>query len=102
MSDLEETLDRLESRCTRFNKGSKKYKEGVNSLAQAQQSFAEFLEEFCGSGDEESMMLGMLLPFNSDFSMHTPYHVPCSRSAYVQHLIMLLSSSVRLYTLLLN
>lgn len=60
VSDLEETLERLESRCSRFVKGSRKYKEGVNSLAQAQMSFADFLEEFCGGGDEESMMLGML------------------------------------------
>lgn len=60
MSDLEETLDRLENRCNRFVKGSKKYKEGVNTMAQAQLSFADFLEEFCGGTDEESMILGTL------------------------------------------
>ena len=62
VSDLEETLDRLESRCGRFVKGSKKYKEGVNTLSQSQLSFADFLEEFCGGPDEESMMLGVLVP----------------------------------------
>ena len=60
VSDLEETLDRLENRCSRFVKGSKKYKEGVNTLSQSQLSFADFLEEFCGGTDEESMMLGRL------------------------------------------
>jgi len=41
-------------------KGSKKYKEGINVLSQSQTSFADFLEEFCGGTDEESMMLGVL------------------------------------------
>lgn len=39
-------------------KGSKRYKEGINTLSQSQASFADFLEEFCGGTDEESMMLG--------------------------------------------
>jgi len=57
---LDDTLDRLENRCNRFVKGSKKYKEGINVLSQSQTSFADFLEEFCGGTDEESMMLGVL------------------------------------------
>ncbi len=57
---MDDTLDRLENRCNRFVKGSKKYKEGINVLSQSQTSFADFLEEFCGGTDEESMMLGVL------------------------------------------
>lgn len=58
VSELDDTLERLENRCNRFVKGSKKYKEGINVLSQSQTSFADFLEEFCGGTDEESMMLG--------------------------------------------
>ncbi|DBB01590.1 TPA: hypothetical protein ACH3X1_000238 [Trebouxia sp. C0004] len=58
VSELDDTLDRLENRCNRFVKGSKKYKEGISVLSQSQTSFADFLEEFCGGTDEESMMLG--------------------------------------------
>ena len=58
VSELDETLERLDIRCNRFIKGSKKYKEGINVLSQSQTSFADFLEEFCGGTDEESMMLG--------------------------------------------
>ncbi len=57
---MDDTLERLENRCNRFIKGSKKYKEGINVLSQSQTSFADFLEEFCGGTDEESMMLGVL------------------------------------------
>ena len=58
VSGLDETLERLDNRCNRFIKGSKKYKEGINGLSQSQTSFADFLEEFCGGTDEESMLLG--------------------------------------------
>ena len=58
VSELDETMDRLESRCNRFVKGSKFYKEGISSLSTSQTQFADFLEEFCGGTDEESMMLG--------------------------------------------
>lgn len=58
VSELDETMDRLESRCNRFVKGSKLYKEGISSLSTSQTQFADFLEEFCGGTDEESMMLG--------------------------------------------
>ncbi|KAA6429276.1 MAG: hypothetical protein FRX49_00672 [Trebouxia sp. A1-2] len=58
VSELDDALERLENRCNRFVKGSKKYKEGINVLSQSQTSFADFLEEFCGGTDEESMMLG--------------------------------------------
>ncbi|KAL3136510.1 hypothetical protein ABBQ38_005760 [Trebouxia sp. C0009 RCD-2024] len=58
MSGLDETLERLDIRCNRFMKGSNRYKEGINTLSQSQASFADFLEEFCGGTDEESMMLG--------------------------------------------
>ena len=42
-------------------KGSKKYQEGVRLFAESQAAFAEYLEEFCGGPDEESMLLGMSL-----------------------------------------
>ena len=58
LSELDETLERLDIRCNRFMKGSKRYKEGINLLSQSQNSFADFLEEFCGGTDEESMILG--------------------------------------------
>ena len=58
LSGLDETLERLDIRCNRFMKGSNRYKEGINTLSQSQASFADFLEEFCGGTDEESMMLG--------------------------------------------
>ena len=58
LSELDETLERLDIRCSRFLRGSKRYKEGINTLSQSQTSFADFLEEFCGGTDEESMMLG--------------------------------------------
>ena len=58
VSELDDTMDRLESRCNRFVKGSKLYKEGISSLSTSQTQFADFLEEFCGGTDEESMMLG--------------------------------------------
>ena len=58
LSELDETLERLDIRCNRFMKGSKRYKEGINALSQSQNSFADFLEEFCGGTDEESMILG--------------------------------------------
>ena len=51
VSELDDTVDRLE-------KGSKLYKEGISALSNSQTQFADFLEEFCGGTDEESMMLG--------------------------------------------
>ena len=58
LSELDETLERLDVRCNRFMQGSKRYKEGINTLSQSQNSFADFLEDFCGGTDEESMILG--------------------------------------------
>lgn len=78
LSELDETLERLDIRCNRFMKGSKRYKEGINTLSQSQTSFADFLEEFCGGTDEESMMLGdNLIPMDLHVCMHdiSPYMV---------------------------
>ena len=78
LSELDESLERLDIRCNRFMKGSKRYKEGINTLSQSQNSFADFLEEFCGGTDEESMILG-----NKLFLMHCvsagmlPVHARC-------------------------
>ena len=83
-------MDRLENRCNRFVKGSKKYKEGVKTMAQTQLSFADFLEEFCGGTDEESMILGMLLVLINTCGLqsqeqlmhHTSVVSSCPHAAY--------------------
>ncbi|KAK9807526.1 hypothetical protein WJX72_001570 [[Myrmecia] bisecta] len=58
VSDLDEKADALNLRCQRLFKGSKKYKDGITTLAESQMTFAEHLEEFCGGTDEDSMILG--------------------------------------------
>lgn len=78
LTELDDMLERLDIRCNRFMKGSKRYKEGINTLSQSQTSFADFLEEFCGGTDEESMMLGdNLKPMDLHVCMHSisPYMV---------------------------
>lgn len=88
LSELDESLERLDIRCNRFMKGAKRYKEGINTLSQSQHSFADFLEEFCGGTDEESMILG-----NKLFEMHfasagmLPVH-PC-KVLQVPHITVL-------------
>ena len=72
---MDDTLERLENRCNRFVKGSKKYKEGINVLSQSQTSFADFLEEFCGGTDEESMMLGVLTSVLLSRPMIAAHHI---------------------------
>ena len=46
-------------------------RDGVDGLEEAQTQFADFLKEFCGGPDgggtdEESMLLGALLPWNAN------------------------------------
>ena len=75
LSELDETLERLDVRCNRFMKGSKRYKEGINTLSESQNVFADFLEEFCGGTDEESMILGNELMLIDCMSAIAPYKV---------------------------
>jgi len=100
VSELDDTLDRLENRCNRFVKGSKKYKEGINVLSQSQTSFADFLEEFCGGTDEESMLLGVLTSVLLSRPVIAAYHIllvhPCG--AAVGSLIVSWSSCHALST----
>lgn len=93
LSELDETLERLDVRCNRFMKGSKRYKEGINTLSESQNVFADFLEEFCGGTDEESMILGnelMLIDCMSAgmLSLHTRCCMHLTHQSTVSSLVI--------------
>eukprot|EP00891_Asterochloris_glomerata_P008374 jgi/Astpho2/8374/e_gw1.00122.15.1_t len=58
LAGLEDEADSLNTRVLKLTKGSRKYRDGIAELTTSQQGFADFLEEFCGGTDEESMRLG--------------------------------------------
>ena len=61
LAGLEDEADSLNTRVLKLTKGSRKYRDGIAELTTSQQGFADFLEEFCGGTDEESMRLGELM-----------------------------------------
>lgn len=53
--------ERLDKRCGRLIKGSRKYRDSINASANSQTDFADTLRDFCGGNDgtdEESMSIG--------------------------------------------
>ena len=62
-AELGSAAERLDKRCTRFVKGSRRYRDGIGTTSGSQTDFTEALREFCGGADgtgtdEESMSIG--------------------------------------------
>lgn len=62
-ADLASAAERLDKRCGRLVKGSRRYRDGIGAASSSQTEFSETLREFCGGvdgtgTDEESMSIG--------------------------------------------
>ncbi len=62
-AELGSAAERLDKRCMRFVKGSRRYRDGIGITSGSQTDFTEALREFCGGADgtgtdEESMSIG--------------------------------------------
>jgi hypothetical protein len=55
---MEASAKRLKDRCAALLSGAKKYRDGINTMLDAQNAFAAALSDFGGGSDEESLHLG--------------------------------------------
>ena len=58
VDELDTNLERLKDRTARLQKGTKKYAASIEESFQSTTAFADSVEKFCGSTDEESMLIG--------------------------------------------
>lgn len=69
VDELDGNLERLKDRTARLQKGTKKYAGSLEESFQSTTAFADSIEKFCGSTDEESMLTGAqsgLLPCSQE------------------------------------
>jgi hypothetical protein len=58
VDEMEASAKRLKDRCAALLAGAKKYRDGINTMLDAQNAFAAALSGFGGGSDEESLHLG--------------------------------------------